>query len=54
MITSQRDFRKTENYFGIKIHLVMITQLQNLVISMNLAFIMVKNGKWSLYINVSA
>ena len=44
MITSQHDFRQKEHYLSLKIHWVIIIQLQNLITSMNLVFIIVKRA----------
>ena len=53
MITSQHDFRKTEHYFGLK-----NSFSDNTITKFNyideFSIYNGENGKWSLYINVSA
>ena len=58
MITSQHDFRKTEHYFGLKnsfidhfVHGYTITKFNYID---EFSIYNGENGKWSLYINVSA
>ena len=54
MITSQHDFRKTEHYFSLKNSFSDVYTITKFNYTDELSIYNGENGKWSLYINVSA
>ena len=54
MITSQHDFRKREYHFSLKYSFSDDYTITKFIYIDELSIYIGENGKWSLYINVSA